>query len=268
MCPHTRASGVPELLQNLPTANAYTDALKLGPVKNCKQLNFLGIGQPFFVTLWKPDPNDPTGTPVEEGAEREYPANGSDVFQNVAGAKFRSKIAGQPAYIYGALAYATDPLSLGAGVTSAIITSSGQITPPSNVSAELGYAQVTANVTINGAAVPIVSLAPITFDGASAVLFEFYCPTIVVPNDTSAVLIGLYEDGVLLCNLAVGALGAAEAAGDDQVAGTFTLRKTPTAAAHTYSVKGTIGGAANATVRAGTGVAGANAPAFLRASTA
>jgi hypothetical protein len=121
---------VPELIENVATQNTFVDQLQLGPVKNCKQISFVGLGQPFTIQLWKPNPADPNGNPVQEGITRDYPANGGDAFQGVSGIKFRSTIAGKPAQIYANLAYATDPLSLGSSITSAIIDSSGQIVPP------------------------------------------------------------------------------------------------------------------------------------------
>lgn len=135
---------MPELLQNVPTQNTFVHALQLGPVKNCKQINWIGLGQPYRVQLWKPDPRDPNGQPVEEGTVREYPANASDAFQGVSGVSFASAIAGQPAQIYAQLSYAQDPLSLGSAITSATIGSNGQIVP--NAAMVTGYVTPTGTI--------------------------------------------------------------------------------------------------------------------------
>jgi len=121
---------MPELLQNVATQATFVPALQLGPVKNCTQVSFVGIGQPFQVLLFKPDPHDLAGNPVQEGTPRLYPANGGDSFiGNISGAWFADAIAGQHAQIYASLAYATDPLSAGQSITSATITNTGQIAP-------------------------------------------------------------------------------------------------------------------------------------------
>ena len=118
---------MPEILSNIATQNLFVPQLTLGPVKNCKQISFVGIGQPFLVQLWKPDPHDANGNPVIEGITRAYPANGGDAFQGVSGVAFASALPNLPAQIYADLAYQTDPLSLGQSITSAVINNSGQL---------------------------------------------------------------------------------------------------------------------------------------------
>lgn len=118
---------MPEFINNVPTQDDYTGALQLGPTWPVKLITFSVLSEPALVTYWKPS-NAGIGTPELESFERLYVANSIGVIaRGVAGAKFRSAIAGTPANVIAELIYPNDPEIEGGTVTSSIITGTGQL---------------------------------------------------------------------------------------------------------------------------------------------
>lgn len=125
---------------------------------------------------------------------------------------------------------------------------------------EIAYAQITVGVatavtTEAGAAVAVAAPA-VTFDGATAVIIEFFSPR--VQKGATVCFIDLF-DGSTPQGL------WATQAGDSPVL--LRRRLTPAAGSHTYSARFHVDGG-NGTVVAGTGGAGANMPAYIRISRA
>lgn len=132
---------------------------------------------------------------------------------------------------------------------------------------EIGYDQITAPVNIastnEAAPTTIIAGSSYTFDGA-AVLATFWCPYLQYGTSGSQIVdVHLWEGGTELGRIAHISL----AANDTQMAisvGGF-LRFTPTAGAHTYSIKAHCNNTTgNPQVGAGAGGVGAYLPAFLR----
>lgn len=134
---------------------------------------------------------------------------------------------------------------------------------------QLTYDQITTNVTVaattEAGATTIITATAFTFDGTTAVTFEFFAARIITSaNAGDDVTIYLFEDGVIVG--IIGQLVNPGAAGLG-VPVVCRLRKTPSAGAHTYSVRAKRT-TANGTVLAGTGGTGTFLPAFLRISKA
>lgn len=126
---------------------------------------------------------------------------------------------------------------------------------------ELAYGEITANVSITGttsaAATTVVSSGAVTYDG-TAVVIEFFTNDAV--RGTSYVGLVLYDGATELGILGYASLTTGQAV--------MVRRKlTPSAASHTYQIKAYVDAGAG-TVRAGTGAAGANMPAFCRVTKA
>ncbi len=93
------------------TADNYTDAAAVGPFGDVVQLRFTGYNQPFVVQLAVYGP-DKAAQPTWADAEYVYAPDSGDVFsEGVAGARFRSYLAGSPAEIYAILACKGDPIA-------------------------------------------------------------------------------------------------------------------------------------------------------------
>lgn len=132
----------------------------------------------------------------------------------------------------------------------------------STIGFEIGYDQITANVTVSStiesAGTTVISCAPHTFDGA-AVLVEFFFN---IQNGTnSPVTVSLFEGSTQITRLCefipptTGNLGM-------MMSGWY--RFTPTAASHTYTVTAFHSGVNNGGIVAGNGGTGGEPPAFIR----
>ena len=132
---------------------------------------------------------------------------------------------------------------------------------------ELAYAQSTSAVNViqgTEATAQNCATAPaLTFDGATAVLIEFYAELARPAASAAASLTFWLYDG----SSSVGAV----AAFSNPSAGTFNTpvyilrRLTPSAGSHTYGIRASVS-VATALVHAGSGGAGQDAPMFIRIS--
>lgn len=134
---------------------------------------------------------------------------------------------------------------------------------------EFDVASVTAAVTVAATAeasqTTIVAGNSVTYDGATAVVIEFSCDRVVVETGaTKVVVINLYEDSTNLCRIAV-LINNGEGTGNLIIPAYGRLRRTPSAGAHTYTVKAhSTGGTATIGAGSGSGGAGTDAPILLR----
>ena len=131
---------------------------------------------------------------------------------------------------------------------------------------ELAYAQITALVTVTATteatATPIVAAPAITCDGLTPIVVEFFSPSVGPPANVSGYMSLILFDG----NTPLGIIANQQSPANTYTVAPATLgrlRLTPSAGAHTYSVRGvSIGGSGN--VYAGAGGPADNAPAHIR----
>lgn len=133
-----------------------------------------------------------------------------------------------------------------------------------SVPRELSYVQFTGNVastqTVEASAQVVVTAAALTFDGATVVVIAFGCALWTCSGTTQVCLVDLFEDGSPIGQM----WGAAAPNGSNQP-GIYTQRRmTPTAGAHTYSIRTHLNAAGTFTVGAGVGGAAAVMPGFVR----
>lgn len=136
---------------------------------------------------------------------------------------------------------------------------------------EIAYAQITTNVTVTATTEatgnPIVTAPAITFDGATAVMIEFFTPLLFTPAVANALVeLSLWQDsaplGLFGRVLSPGAVGAG-------VPVRLARRITPAAGARTYAIRAWQSGGTGGVVVAGPGNApAANQPAYIRISRA
>jgi len=127
-------------------------------------------------------------------------------------------------------------------------------------------APVNVTATVEANANPIVTATPVVYDGSTPVWIEFSAVGIQTPTGGAgrSLLLWLFDGETSL-----GTLGLALI----PVSGTMVLptlcrrRLTPSAASHTYSVRGTVS-AGTGIISAGTGVAGADGPGYIRTTPA
>jgi hypothetical protein len=129
--------------------------------------------------------------------------------------------------------------------------------------AEVGYDQITANVTVSAtveaSGTTVITAAAHTFDGA-AVVAEFFSPSLA-PASNDFIIVSLFEGATQIARF--GQVGGGNAANPASTAFCARLRFTPTAASHTYTVTA-IRSATNGTIFAGLSGTGAYVPAYLR----
>jgi len=130
---------------------------------------------------------------------------------------------------------------------------------------ELAYTEFTAPVTISATteatANTIVTAPAVTFDGATAVNVEFFTPKVILATSVGAEVVFALYDGAASIGL-IGDLINSAAAGSVSPA-SLSRRLTPSAAAHTYSVRAWRG-VADGTIIAGTGGVGAYLPGYIK----
>lgn len=133
--------------------------------------------------------------------------------------------------------------------------------------AEIAYSQITANVTISGAAgAPTdlgLSLGAVTYDGSPIYIEAFTSAIATAAVASSFIVVRLYDGATYLCDIAtLQAVGASAV----EVPVYVKIKVTPSAGSHTYKLMAYQSGG-NGTLLANTGTGGAAAaPAFIRAS--
>lgn len=129
---------------------------------------------------------------------------------------------------------------------------------------ELDYAQITAPVTVSATseagATTVVTGASVTYDGSTPIYVEAWFPYIEQDNSTNSCLLVLYDG-----SSSIGLFGILTATGDGnaRVPSFSSRRLTPSAGAHTYSVRAWKD-AGTAIVGAGAGGAAAHMPGYIR----
>ena len=129
---------------------------------------------------------------------------------------------------------------------------------------ELGYDQITANVTISAtsetAGTLVMTCAAHTFDG-TLVLFEFFTPYLYV-NNTNTLILNLFEGSTNLGRI-VNKVTNTGSGGGNADALLAHFRFTPTSGSHTYKITGFVNGNSGI-VGAGAGGTAVLVPAFCR----
>lgn len=135
---------------------------------------------------------------------------------------------------------------------------------------QLDYAQITANATFtatsDATADAIVTGSAVTYDGATAVVVEFYCQRVDLNSIASGAqcVINLYQDGSDIGRLAQFGPGMGGTSAGAGMAMSGRRRLTPSAGSHTYSIRAWATAASTGTLQAGAGGAATSVPAFLR----
>lgn len=129
---------------------------------------------------------------------------------------------------------------------------------------ELGYDQITANVTVSATAEAtgtlILTCAAHTFDG-QPVIMEFFTPYFYI-NNTNTLIVNLFEGSTNLGRIASKQTNTGSGGGNaDALLAHF--RFTPTAGSHTYKITAFVNGNSG-TIGAGAGGTGVLVPAFVR----
>lgn len=131
---------------------------------------------------------------------------------------------------------------------------------------ELDYVQFTSDAvcsaTTEAGATTIVTANAITFDGATAVLIEFFAVTHTISAASLNAFMVLYDGAASIGQMWQGKEATAQAAGSVYGAHRFT----PSAASHTYSIRGYVSAAGDITVYAGAGGLGVRMPGYIRIS--
>lgn len=132
---------------------------------------------------------------------------------------------------------------------------------------EYDYVAVTAPVVISanseGTAATIVGGNAVTYDGSTVILIEWFCPQVQVASGASPIVVCVFDGATPLGQICNDALSSAYGLNTATAAKYGALRVTPSAAAHTYSIKG-FGAGGNATYEADVGGSGKLAAMFMR----
>lgn len=134
--------------------------------------------------------------------------------------------------------------------------------------AELDYVQITSPVTITGAneagATTVVTGNPVTYDGSTEIILEFYCPYLAFGTSTTSILAWLYDGST-----SIGAMGAMSGTAATEGIPFYARAKiTPSAGSHTYGVRMSRDSGSASTANASAGGAGVYYPTFIRISRA
>ena len=160
------------------------------------------------------------------------------------------------------------------GVTVSGTPAAGQVIDATSATAaswayppgfEVDYVQKTSNTTVTATseatATTIVTGNAITYDGSTVVVIEFYCASFSVAASTDAV-IELYDGASsagFFGELNNGTTGAIA------IPSYCRFRLTPSAAAHTYSIRGWKAAGTGAVIaQAGAGSSGVYMPCYIR----
>jgi hypothetical protein len=130
--------------------------------------------------------------------------------------------------------------------------------------AELAYTEFNADVSIivtsAATAATVVTAAAVTFDGSTAVWVEFQATRVEAPTTAGVPIILDLWDG----STDLGIIGSVVGAASSAAPFNRSRRITPSAASHTFSVRGWVPSGTGAVVRAGAGGAGTNLPGHIR----
>ena len=130
---------------------------------------------------------------------------------------------------------------------------------------ELDYAQITSSVSVTGTsaatATTCITGNAVTYDGSTRICIEVYCPAVQTGTSSGSIIEVLIYDG----SSQVGIVGevARGTGSSDNCTLCARIYLTPSAAAHTYSVRA-YRGTANGTFQAGAGGNDTYMPAYLR----
>lgn len=240
------------------TSNNYTPACRLDEVWNSSGGYFqISVADVFMQLQWGPKGQEQWTNEVHVGASSSAGASGV-LNPGTIGVAFRSYTAGTPATVSAALAAEAEPPLY-------LTSSSANNQTVSGVGTEFVYGQITAPVNITATteatANLIVSGSSTTYDGSTIVLVEFYAPRGTA--GTSVLDLWLYQDGASIGQLSRLTAAAANTGGPVVA----EARLTPTAGAHTYSIRGTVD-AGTGNILCGAGGNGAYYPAFIRVTQA
>lgn len=157
-------------------------------------------------------------------------------------------------------------LSIGATNGMAVQRVSGAVAWALPPGYEFDYVEKTSNTTISATAEAsadtVVTGSAVTYDGSTAVVIEFFTPYARPAIDAAGRLLSIYlYDG----SSSIGRMGAyiTPAASNDSKPILLRRRLTPSAAAHTYSIRATIN-ASTGGLNAGAGGSGADMPSYIR----
>lgn len=130
---------------------------------------------------------------------------------------------------------------------------------------ELDYAEITSDASItattSATANTVVTGSAITYDGATIILVEFFTPFVTPPSGAlHNVNIDLYDGS---SSIGIMALVTSNPTNASRIPVYCAKRLTPSAAAHTYSIRSFVD-SGTGTIRAGAGGAGTIYPSFMR----
>lgn len=157
--------------------------------------------------------------------------------------------------------------------TGKVMTWDGSRWVAKYVTGELAYVEFTSTKTATSStetsAVTVVSAGALTFDGATKIRIEFFCPQLSVSDNTNGVVLTLFDGNT---STPLGQLHRQVSNSSGSVAGSggaphLVRELTPSAASHTYFVGILDAGAVTTThakANAGTGGTGALLPGFIR----
>lgn len=120
-------------------------------------------------------------------------------------------------------------------------------------------APVTSTAVTEGTAATVKASSSVTYDGTE-VCIEFFAPWVTHNTNGSGIILLLYEDATLLGEITRTQVALAN---DKVPIGSLRVFRTPTAAAHTYTVK-MWGSAGTQTVAAGAGGTGAAVAGYIK----
>lgn len=130
---------------------------------------------------------------------------------------------------------------------------------------EFDYVQITSDVSITatteGTANTLITGSSVTYDGSTRIKITVYCARLIAASTAGAIVgVLLFEGATCLGTMAT---QRTPAAASNAHAGTWERFITPTAAAHTYTIKGLVT-TGTGVFSAGAGGTGADMPAFLQ----
>jgi len=161
----------------------------------------------------------------------------------------------------------SDSDALGGVVNGYAPLDSGLHIPSSYIDHELDSVEFTAPVTVSATADPLTTIvtgSSVAYDGSTAIIIEFGAPYIDTPAGMAGdlLILALYDGSTQGRYIA---RWASATTASERHPVYVRLRLTPSAASHTYSIRGQVTNAARtATVGAGAGTGTTAMPGFIR----